>query len=114
MMEEIPYEETYQYVDPRTEGAERKTTRTLWNVIHHYRTPYDSVYDGVPTKMVRIEEATHPGFLKKIVAVLLYPVSVIMHGAPDATRETWRFLFDRRYGSFTSHTYFRKAIERNG
>ncbi len=113
-MGEIPDEYWYKYVDPRTEGAERKTTRTLWSVIHHYRTPYDSEYDGVPTKMVRIEEAKHPNFLKKALAIFLYPVSIIIQGLPDASNDTWRFLFDRRYGSFTSHTYFRKAIERNG
>lgn len=101
----------YKYEDPRDEGAERRTTRTWFSVTHHYRTPYDSNYDGVPTKMVRIEEAKHPNVLAKTLAVVLFPASIVTAGLPEAARETWRFLFDRRYGAFTSHTYFRKAAD---
>jgi hypothetical protein len=93
-MEEL----AYKYEAPEKEGWRLKRIRRswFWNTYQYLReTPYNN-------RM----ESKHLNWLGKTLAIVLFPVSVVMAGAPEAWRDTYRHIWDRKYGAFVSHGWW--------
>ena len=100
-MDDVDYTPTpYKYVSPKDEGMTLHSVRRTW-LRNYYR--YVKEQDYEPTMW---EEARHPNWLAKTLAVVLFPASVIVQGAPEAWYDTRRFIWDRRNGSFSSDRWW--------
>jgi hypothetical protein len=86
--------EPYKYAPPEELGYTLIRVKRGW-LLNRYQYERDTPYN-------RLMEDKHPNWLYKTIAIVLFPVSVVMTGAPDAWRDTYRHIWDRKYGSFTS------------
>ena len=86
----------YKYVRPEDEGQKLVSVKRSW--LYNVYT-YNA---KTSTGRTRWQADTHPNWLAKTIAVLLFPASVIQAGAPEAWHETKRFLYDRTTGRHNS------------
>lgn len=101
-------EDEFIYTYEKPKGEQRKVRGFLY-VTHHYREPYTYYEkDGTEKRMVKITEHKHPSIIGKVVAVVLLPMSILLSGFVDGWRDTVRYIWDRKNGSFTAHAYFRE------
>jgi hypothetical protein len=94
--------EPYKYVKPEAEGYKLVSVKRgwLWNVYTYSRPLEDGRINWSCVK--------HPNWTSKTLAVVLFPLSVLMAGVPEAWRDTYRHIWDRKYGSFTEHQWWTK------
>ena len=92
--------EPYKYVRPEDNGHKLYKVKRSWlfNV-------YTYVKES-PTGRTRWQADRHPNWLAKVIAVLLFPASVLQAGIAEAWHETGRFIYDRRTGRHSSQAWW--------
>jgi|694.fasta_scaffold75282_2 hypothetical protein len=92
----------YKYVKPEHEGYKLVSVKRFWlkNVYTYSKST------GFEINKIAWIETRNPNWLSKILALVLFPVSILITGAPQAWIDTYQHIWDRKYGSFIEHNWW--------